>query len=458
MIYARVSRDKSEGRSVSEQESEGRTACERNGWEVAGVRVDNDISASRFSHRQRPAWLQLVDELQQGQFDVLVLWEPSRVSRDLATWVLLLDTCRRLGITLHVTSHGRTYDPKNGREWRTLADDAVDSAYESEKMSERVQRAMRANAKAGKPHGRVPYGYVRHYDPVTKALVAQEADPETAPVVRRVIEQLDAGVPVSSLVKALNDEGIPSPAGTRWTRQVVRRVGMNRTYAGEREHDGQVYEGNWPALVEPLVQARVRRMLEDPVRKTTRPGRLKYLCSYIVHCGVCGAGLQGAPRGRRAETRTPTYFCPNHHASAKVAWLDEFVTRLLLARVDVREVRERMTVTDDAEVLAARAEVAALRERLAGWRDAAIAGQVSPDSLAHIEAGLQAEIAEADRRSRGSDSSALTDLLAAGDVRSRWDSLTLPAQRDLLRLLADVRLQPSRPHSEDYDRVEVMWR
>jgi hypothetical protein len=75
-------------------------------------------------------------------------------------------------------------DPANARDRRTLQEDGTDSDYESAKASARALRASAASAADSRPHGRVPYGYRRRYDPATGRLAAQEVEPVEAAVVR----------------------------------------------------------------------------------------------------------------------------------------------------------------------------------------------------------------------------------------------------------------------------------
>ncbi len=72
-------------------------------------------------------------DVEAGRVNVLIIWEPSRASRLLSAWSTLLETCQRLGVLIHVTSHQQTYDLDNPRHWRTLAEDGVDAVYEAEK-------------------------------------------------------------------------------------------------------------------------------------------------------------------------------------------------------------------------------------------------------------------------------------------------------------------------------------
>ena len=461
-LYGRVSQDHRAGRSVAEQETESRAACTLNGWKLAATYTDNDVSASRFTTAVRAEWTKLVADLDAGKFDVLVLWEPSRGSRELMTWAALLDACRRRNVLVHVTSHQHTYDLSKPRDWRSLAEDGVDSAYESEKASQRIRRSMTASAVAGRPHGRAPYGYVRRYDPATKALVAQEIDPQTAPVVREIFRRLAAAEPLSVVTKDLNDRGIAPPISKQWYRQNIRKLALNHAYIAQRDYHGEIHNGDWPALVKAEDWYAARRILLDPKRTMTksRPGRFKYLLSYLVRCGVCGEKCQAV---QRADRPAPYYFCPKSHISAGVEWLDSIITPLVLARLDDKEVMARLSGGDDEAVVAARTEAAALQERLEGFRDAAASGELTPASLAHVEARLLAGIETATRKAAGAAvPSVLRGVAGADDIAQRWERLSIAGRRQIVSTLIEIKLDPSctrGPASrDDLDRVKIEWR
>src|SRR5438105_10449084 len=84
VIYARVSKDQRAGRSVNEQLQECRALCSRHGWNVVREFVDNDKSASRYAKTKRPEFADMLGFLPSGEAQVLVSWEGSRNSRDLA--------------------------------------------------------------------------------------------------------------------------------------------------------------------------------------------------------------------------------------------------------------------------------------------------------------------------------------------------------------------------------------
>jgi site-specific DNA recombinase len=104
-----VSQDSSgRQRSVNEQEAECRAVCEREGWLLTGVWSDNDISASRYARRKRPAWQELMEIIAGGEIDMLVMWEVSRATRDRTTWAALVAACTDQRVLMCVS--GKVYD------------------------------------------------------------------------------------------------------------------------------------------------------------------------------------------------------------------------------------------------------------------------------------------------------------------------------------------------------------
>ena len=304
-IYARNSKLRG-ARSVSEQKDIATGVCRENRWRVHGVYEDKR-SASRFEARDRKDWLRLLADLERQAFTVLVLWETSRGDRKLTGWATLLDQCRDRRIKIHVINHHRTYEPWVSRDWRTLAEDGVDSHYESEKLSERVLRDSLIAAGNGRPWGTVPYGYQRIYDPHTRQLIAQVELPEEAEIVREIMRRVGAREAVQVVADDLNARGILSPNGGAWRRSTVRVIALNPVYIGKRVHKRNLHDGQWDGLVTEREFRKVVAHLTDPARLTTRPGSQKYLLSYLALCGVCGSDLSG--RDHAASRPLPFYKC-----------------------------------------------------------------------------------------------------------------------------------------------------
>ena len=464
-VHGRVSDDKSgTGRSVTEQQDDNRAACAANGWKVAEEYEDLSLSASRFARKPREDWLRLQDDIKTGRLDVVVLWESSRGSRKAGEWMAFLDACRDHSVKVHITTHRRSYDMAVPRDWRTLAEDGVDSAYESEKTSLRIKRSLEANARDGRPHGPIPYGYERRYDPRTKALAGQLPDPVTAPAAREIIERVAGGDPVSAIVASLNGRGVPSPSGGRWGRTQVRRIATNPVYAGKREHGaGGLVEAIWPPLVDEVTAQAARRVLGDASRKTTRPGSQKHLLSYLAVCGKCGGHL--AVHGRRTG-RTPymQYACQVSCVAMAQVPVDWFVTELALRRLAQPDFHKNLTAGGDGKVLAARAEAAGLRERHDKLAAAAAAGEITMTLLAKTERELLPAIGAAEARATALVVPLPLRQLAepGADIGERWGRLPVAARREVLRhLFTRVALAPAVARggtAPDFGRIQVEWR
>ena len=522
-ILARVSRDSAQ--SVDGQLRDSRAECAANAWDVppGGEYIDNDKSASRFASKERPEWARLLADLERDGFDVIVMWEPSRGSRDLARWADFLDLCRRRGTLIHVVSHRRTYDVSVRRDWKTLAEEGLESADESEKISERVRRGWDRSAQAGVPHGTVPFGYALRYDPITKARSWIISEP-AASIAREIIKRVAAGETLGGIRDDLNARRVPAategwsaaavravgrnpafaarhdPAvvaeilsqfppetlpseeysrqivnirndlnrrgvdpgnlGSAWGCQTVRTCAGNPAYAGLRKWKGDLIPGNWPAIIDPDISRQARERLEH--RTGTRPGRARWLLSHLVACGVCGLPLTTRP-GRTLNLtgqRIKMYTCEHGHVAWNMAEMDAHFEERLIGHLAHNGALRRRLLMDregrSTDLVAAEAMVAALRKRLAEFKTAAIAGRISADSFADIEAGLRPQIREAEQvAARLTPPPALAGFHASSQARSWWKELALPARRDAIRSLArSMALHPVAAS----ERLEIIWR
>jgi DNA invertase Pin-like site-specific DNA recombinase len=486
--YLRVSLDRSgRQRSIDEQHNENQQAAADRGVTLGAPYRDESISASRYSRKTRDGFGQLLTDLEKGRFgaDELWLWESSRGSRKVAEWVTLIELCEQQRVKIHVTTHGRTYDPANGRDRRSLIEDATDAEYESSKISVRAKRAAAANAAAGKPHGRAPYGYGRRYDERTRKMIAQVPDPIEAPVIRELFERVKSGHSLRSIARDFEGRGIRTRSGKVFSPQHLRVLATTAAYAGLRVHDSEgrgagrghspqpgtpgvsVVKGTWEPLVSEATYRAVQRLLNDPKRVTTRPGRAVHLLSGIAVCDKCGGPIFATFRYEVAS-----YQCRKGCIRIQKADIEELAKGIILAylaRPDVHQVLSRAEADSDA-LHAVRNELAAARGRLAELADAAATGTISIATVARAEPQILATIGVLERREAElATPSALHGFITPGaDVARRWSAAPMSTRREIARLLlvpdmlGELRVMP-RPagwpggrHVPAYDRV--VWR
>lgn len=362
----------------------------------------------------RGDFARLLADLECGRFgaDVLVLWESSRGSRQVGEWATLVDLLERAGVKVHVTTHRRTYDPANHRDWKSLMDDAIDSDYPSRKASLEITRALAANAEDGKPHGRVPYGYRRQYEVLPsgrRVLLGQVKDDDEAPVIVELFGRLDQGESLRAIAADFERRGIRTRTGKPFVSQHLRELALRPAYGGYRTHKpgstaGGVYRGplpaepnaTWPALVDLAVFWRVRRLLLSPERRTSRPGRGKHLPSLIARCDVCGGPLTA--RYRRGERM---YVCRDRYCASVLADdLDQLAEAVMLAFLRQPANLRALRQVPEGELAAVAAELSVARVELQELRAAGCAKRLTVATVMEMEPGLVADVERLEQRQR----------------------------------------------------------
>ncbi len=457
--YLRVSDDRSKrGRSVDEQHIENEQAALTAGWSLGNSYQEaGAVSASGYSRKARPGWDVLMADLAGGRFaaDVVMLWEPSRGSRRMTHWARFIETCADAGVLIHVTSHGRTYDPRHGRDAVSLLSDGVSSVEESSKISERVGRAMAAEARDGRPHGRCPFGYVRIYSiDAGGQRIGRQVPGPGAPTVALIFTRIKAGHSLRSIAREL---------GAGWSPTRVRDVAMNPVYVGKRLHltgqrgrrpmfgPGDLTDGNWPALVSEADFWSVYGTLTRAERTTARRGRAAaHLLSMMteVPCGKCGSPLS-VRYGRHGGT-VPVYTC---HAAGHVTIerddLDAYVTGIVIGLLSAPDAYAVISAPDDdsADLTAARDALATARAEHDELTRMVGAGKVSAVLAAGAEPAILARVDAASKRVQTLETPAgMAGLgLAPGpDIARRWDAAPLSARRAVIRaMFASIKVLPA---------------
>lgn len=449
----RVSYDKS-GRERSNEEQQGDNRAAWPGWEWLDHYSDVG-SASRYATKRRGDFDRLMADLRAERFgaDVLVMWENSRGSRRVGEWVELIELCETHpgvstpNVRIAVTTHHRVYDPANPRDRRQLIDDANDAEYESAKTSARAKRATAANAAAGRPHGIAPYGYTRTYDPGTGRLVGQEPDPDEAPVMAELFDRIARGHSLRSIEQDFAERGIRSRSGKVFSAATLRSMALRPLYAGLRSHApgkmtvterrrrATTVEAIWPAIVPKETFLAVQRILSDPARRTSRPGRAKWLLSMIALCDVCSGPMACLyKRGERC------YRCHRRSCATVVAdELEAYATQGIVDFLSRPDSIEKLTVSDrdDRELAKVREEIAKVRVELDELADQVGRGELSAMLAARAEPQIQGRLRDLESREQElATPSALRSLIAPGeDAAKRWQEAPMSAKRDAARLL-----------------------
>lgn len=456
--YLRVSQDESgRERSPKQQHGDHLADTREHGFDLHPDPYGDVGSASIYETKERADFRRMMADLQGGTFnaDGLCLWEGSRGSRKVSEWALLIELLAEMRKCVWVHTHRRLYDMTNARDRRTLQEEAVDAEYESAKTSERLRRDAAANAAAGGASGRVSYGLKRKFDPKTGKPLGRVKDAEKARHVRDLLfKPFIAGVPLKQIERDWAKRGIVNGVGNPFTAEQLRQMLRNRQYIGERVHlpgrqarwwmhpdEVRISKGNWPAIVTRKVFFEAQMILNDPTRKTTRPGRGVHELSLIGKCDVCSGYLRAATKRGKS-----VYQCqPKGCATVRKDELDEVARERIfdylssdevymgLLRVEERDQEELGRVK--ADLVEAQAEHQALKAAVKAKRlSIEFAADVEPD-LAQRIVDLKARVDELTTPAE------LRGWLGSReDVEARWEAASTQTHRRIAKLVLSPRL------------------
>lgn len=452
IIYTRVStREQGDNYSLGQQSDACLRFAEAQGWTVVGV-----LSEMRSAKdHERPVFQQALSRIELRDAEILLVWKQSRFSRgDTGTLFSTLSAIERAGGQLWTVMEGRRFsgdgNPTDGVG--TYVEGMVAAKFRYD-LGQAVRAGMGERAKAGRLMGsRAPYGY--RYPEDERLLDGRlaryrlEEDPATAPVVRRIFEDVAGGASIRSVAHALSAEGVRRPKGEPsdpWGHMTVHDMLNNPAYRGEgyslfarrvgksvQTDYGQAVrlpEGTVPALVTGELWEAAQRALS--VNRARHVSTLRYtddvlLRGGFIRCGGCGrklAVMRNTPTGPRyCCTSNPKQAnpCPAR-ASIMASIIDKkiwsYVSDLYQYPEMVRDELERLRAsdptTDERRLLVKhRAEVAKEHEQIA-LRMALAADEATATVLSRLASERAGQVVHLDAR---------IDLLSR--KQRAWDEAT----------------------------------
>ncbi|WP_435111663.1 recombinase family protein [Nocardiopsis synnemataformans] len=463
-IYTRVSDDKQDGRSCEEQETECRKWVAYEGWDLVRVLSDPNVSASRYSKKDRPDWVRLLDLIRRGAIDAVVFWELERGIRSWKEWAEFADLAEDRALLIMVD--GRVYDATDPRDMAHLAGIVTRGIEEVGKTRRRVTRATRSQAEKGGPSGTPVFGTRSVYDPDKGTLLRRvvdrtpwpTAEGETTPVemMRYAAERVRRGHTPHSVVAEWNRLEIPSPKGGKWSTEALTSMLKRPALMGMREWHGRLIKDTewgdrWEKVLSPQVWYEVQEKLKvDPQRSADRRrmAGVKHEVSGIGRCGRCGAPI-GVGVGGRAGTLV--YRCEGLYEGAKsgcvtrsVTGLHECIEALIVAEFCRPDVAFRFLEpkADETQVAEDERHLEYLKSELQLVKDGSLKtgrARIPMVRVLELEASLGAEISEVEERLRKRTAplpQPVQDFLAAqgaaGALLKLWRSWSVEQKRSAL--------------------------
>ena len=241
-----------------------REACEAyiasqrsEGWVL--VRDEYDDGGVSGGTLDRRAVQRLLEDIEDGLVDVVVVYKIDRLSRSLADFAKLVDVFDRNGVTFVSVTQSFNTTTSMGR--LTLNILLSFAQFEREVTAERIRDKFAASRRKGLWMGGVPsYGYRVE----NRKLVIDEQRAENVRWVFARFIEIGSG---TVLAKELDERGVRTAKGNRIDKKFVYRMLNNRAYIGEAVHKGEAYPGEHDAIVDRATWDKVHAILKESPRK-----------------------------------------------------------------------------------------------------------------------------------------------------------------------------------------------
>lgn len=494
-VYTRLSRDKADQTSTARQEADAVSLAQRLGFSEVVIYAE-EPGTSGYSGVALPERDRLLAETRRG--DLVVAWALDRFTRQgMEDAGRLLRLIEEAGARLVTVTDG--IDTGQDLGDLSVGVRAILAREESRKIATRVASAKALARKEGRwLGGRPPYGLV-----VIGGRLHR--DPETAPVARRIADEILAGRSLWSVVQGLNADAIPSPRGGSWSVGTVAQLVRSPAFAGVQGQRAKTASGKWAAtgdvwllngepvsvgegIVTVAERSRILAALEARTAETdkrtasgtvARRGRreVRSLLGDVLRCGSCGGrvAVSGDDRHRSYRCGAMARGKGCRGFTAPVDGTDEAVSTALLHRLVtlepgdglLDEVGDRWTARVAPESVAEReearkahdaavADLERIRGLIAdGTFDAADAAAVMPRLRERVASAL-ARLEQAPRMVAD-----VTPLLDVAQSRPAWDGLPVEERRALIGLAVEtVEVAPARGRGFRFsprERLTVTW-
>ena len=332
--YVRISRDEDGSKeSITNQKDTIQDFAKDQGIELIDIIEDNDISGYSYN---RPGIKNIIELVDSGELDVLVVKDLSRIGRHNAKTLLFMEELEDKGVKILLKSGNNDENFRGIETW-------FNELYIRD-ISRKTKDALRTKQKNGEVNV-AHFGYMK--DPADKGKCI--IDEESAVTVRLIFRLYVEGNGLNKIAKYLNEHHVETPAirkqalyGYGWIKEwdykhlwfsdTVRRILKDDAYIGTvrrgttkrnringkmikvspEEH--LVCEGLIPVIIDKrdfeAVNAMFIKRVENGVKAKNN---VIYKYTGILKCGECGKNLVTIGSNTKSKGKEKFYVCTTYN-------------------------------------------------------------------------------------------------------------------------------------------------
>lgn len=291
----------------------------------------------------RKAFQELLSGVRQRKYDVVIVKDLSRLSRNYLDVCTLADSIFPF-MKVRLIAVAENYDSscidRNSIHLSAAFKSVLNEYYVLE-SSEKIKRSCYERIHRGEFIGKVPYGYFLS-DKYTAVI-----HEEQAAVVRKIFEMYLDGNSILQIARYLNERSIPSRSGGKWSINSILYFLKNEQYTGKRialdevrnvktkkctplpREQWYMIENGFPQIISKEMFQRVQEKLSVQKGHDTAP---KHLMAYKLYCAGCG----------RSMKRDTYFYCRNGYITGGEACFKGGVKREFLYEAILKKVKEKI--------------------------------------------------------------------------------------------------------------------
>lgn len=325
--YSRYSSDNQKATSIVDQQRNLHHRARAEGWQIVRDYADAAISGTSS---QRPQYQSMISAAERGEFQVLLIDDLSRLTRDAMEQERVIRKLEFADIRIIALADGYDSTSKARKVHRGVK--GLLNEMFLDDLAAKVHRGQTGQALKGRWNGGKPFGYRLkkildesrrdQYGEPTKIGTELTIDPEQARVVKEIFARFVEGESCGAIARDLNARSVPS-AGSTWNRKVrrcekwvasaIRVIISNPLYTGRvrwnrRQFVRNPESGSHVARLRPesehiVVANELLRIVTEEIFQGARSrldraknddprlkhgGKKKFVLSGLMRCASCG--------------------------------------------------------------------------------------------------------------------------------------------------------------------------
>jgi DNA invertase Pin-like site-specific DNA recombinase len=301
----------------------------------------------------------LIKDIKDGVVDKVYAINQSRIERNPTTWRIFVSTMLLANASWYPDGKYFDLDSTENRLQANMM--SIMNEYHADNTSRLVKLAFEANARKGKVHGVLPFGYCKDEAGYFKV------NTEEANIIKYIFDLSLSGVGSFTIANILNDEGIATRydridskkvTNKRWFNSTVLGILKNTIYKGKRRWKQLIFDV--PSIISEQDFDRVQlNLFKNKKNKVGKNITYKYLMNGLLHCEECNKEYKGKLKKKDGKLNDYSYKCKGneikictHSRAVNIPKFDSFILTHLFADKDLQKYLNSIEVdTDELDLL-----------------------------------------------------------------------------------------------------------